>query len=509
MTASNDMNTGSSPLSKDLTARLLITVAAIGLGPLQFGYHLAELNAPQSVMSCEALDPKISDCIPMESRDIGLVNSINAIGGCFGAMFSGAIADRIGRRRCSFINCIFFVLAPLIMATATTVPMMCLGRFLAGIGAGSSIVVTPVYVNEISPPNLRGVLGSMIQLSINFGIMTSQFLGIFWSTEAHWRRILFAGSVIGILNGLLLPICVESPKWLALNGMVQEARVALMKLRSSPNAFDDEFVQWRAGITATNSIISTSEGEETGRSEGGDTNTPASSGLASESAGLLSTEDNFKDSDNNKGVIGAMEFFTNQQYRKILVAVIGVMVIQQMCGVNSIVFYGVSILSSSLPQGSKVINCFISLMNCIVTAAIAPAVDKYGRKPLLLVSTAGMGLFSGLLTLGLSFNWSIVSSISACLFVVSFATGLGPIPFLIISELTPSPAVGISQSVATTANWLSTFLVGFLFPILKSSLQDQVFLVFTLTSLLSLIFFVKFVPETKGKPNARRVWEDF
>ncbi|KAA8916348.1 hypothetical protein TRICI_001491 [Trichomonascus ciferrii] len=474
--------------TRELTVRLLITVAAIGLGPLQFGYHLAELNAPQSIISCETLDPTVADCIPMNSRDIGLVNSINAIGGCFGAAFSGSIADKIGRRRCSFINCLFFILGPLLMATATSVPQMCLGRFIAGVGAGSSIVVTPVYVNEISPPELRGALGSMIQLFVNFGIMGTQFLGIFWSTEEKWRSILYGGSVVGIVNAILLPICVESPKWLALNGMVPESKKALAVIRKSPSSFDDELLQWRIDA-------------------GFEPNSPQNSAqdTSSESAGLLE-EDASKESNT---VIGVWEFFTNPQYRRVLSAVIGIMVIQQVCGVNSIVFYGVSILSTSLPQYSRVINCFISLMNCIVTAFVAPAVDRFGRKPLLLLSTTGMGFFAGLLTLGLVIDSSLIASLSACLFVISFASGLGPIPFLIISELSPGPAVGVAQSVATTANWFSTFLVGFLFPILKASLDTKVFLVFTFTATCSIVFFLKFVPETKGKPNADRVWEDF
>ena len=210
--------------------------------------------------------------------------------------------------------------------------------------------------------------------------------------------------------------------------------------------------------------------------------------------------------DDSKVPVSTYEFITSPNYRKYFLSTTGVMVIQQITGINAIVFYGVSILSASMPEYSKQVNCLISVINLAVTSSVAPTIDRFGRRPLLLGSVTGMIISSALLSLGLIFNWPFLSSISATLFVATFAAGLGPIPFLIISELSPAPTVTIAQSIATTSNWIATFLVGFLFPILKTSLGNTVFFVFTTTGILSYYYIYKFVPETKGKVSAEQVW---
>lgn len=307
------------------------------------------------------------------------------------------------------------------MATATSVGQMQLGRFVAGLGAGSAIVVVPMYLNEISPPHLRGMLGFMNQFSINVGILLAQCLGLVYSNYNQWRYILYFGAGLGAVNIVLLSLIPESPKWLASQGRQGAARKSLQYLRSSPDV-ETEFASF------------TTDEEE---------------GLLNESVSY----------DRATNQVSIWQFCTAKVHRAKFTAVAGVMLFQQLCGVNSIIFYGVSVLATLLPQLAPVINCVISILNCFVTAFSSTIVDKYGRKLLLISSISGMAVASTLLGFGILHSLSTLSAFSATFFVISFAMGLGPIPFMIISELVPESSVGAAQSVGTTINWFATFLV--------------------------------------------------
>jgi MFS family permease len=310
------------------------------------------------------------------------------------------------------------------MAFASNVSHLQAGRFIAGLGAGSAIVVVPLYLNEISPPDLRGMLGFMNQFSINIGILLAQFLGLAYSNFAQWRYILFGGAMIASLDAVLLYFIPESPKWLVSAGRVEEGRRALQVLRYSVDV-EDEF-----------SVYANEEEEE----------------------GLLGNHENITQA-RTPNQVSIVKFCTENTHRSKFIAVAGVMAFQQLCGVNSIIFYGVSVLATLFPQLAPVLNCVISILNCVVTAYSSTIVDKYGRKLLLISSIAGMTVTSALLGFGITHSFPTLSAVSAMMFVVSFAMGLGPIPFMVISELVPETSVGAAQSVGTTINWLATFLV--------------------------------------------------
>lgn len=412
---------------------------------------------------------KGADCIPLTIPEVGFVNGIFAVGGCIASAMAGSIADKFGRRRTALLASIAFILGSYVAASATTANRLAAGRCLSGLGAGTSLVITPIYLSEISPEKLRGQFGSLSQIAVNCGILLTQTLGLFWSTETAWRYILYTGAVLGLANALLLPFCIESPKWLLLNGMAEEAAAALKTIRSPKDDIQDELAQWRL----------------------------ARPGVTDEDRGLLSETPGNATDDASSKPVGVVAYLTQKEYRFSMLASAGVMIIQQTSGINAIIFYGVSILASTLPEYSRLVNVVISLVNLGVTLAVAPLVDRKGRKPLLLTSISGMTIFSAVLALATLGDYAILSSLSAVLFVVSFAIGLGAIPFLLVSELTPAPAVGIAQSFATTFNWLTTFLVGYLFPILRVELGSKVFFIFTATGALAFWFVKAVIPETK------------
>jgi MFS family permease len=159
-----------------------------------------------------------------------------------------------------------------------------------------------------------------------------------------------------------------------------------------------------------------------------------------------------------------------------------------------------------MQSNSALLNLVVSAINIIVTAGCAPLVEKLGRKTCLLNSLGGMGVCSLLLAIGIIKSIKILSAISVLLFVSSFAVGLGPIPFILSSELVGPEAVGATQSIALAANWIATFLVAQFFPLASDRLHGKVYFIFAALSAFFVAFISWYVPETKGKKNADEVW---
>lgn len=183
------------------------------------------------------------------------------------------------------------------------------------------------------------------------------------------------------------------------------------------------------------------------------------------------------------------------------------MLAQQLCGINSVIAYSVNFLSDILPTTAGLITVAVGALNLIVTIACAPLADKLGRKPCLLYSISGMGTNALVLGIAITFNIQWLSALATLLFVASFALGLGPVPFILASELVGPEAVGATQSWALAANWTATFLVLQFFPILNLALgKGRVFFVFALLALGFAAFVAWWVPETKGRRDADEVW---
>jgi len=169
--------------------------------------------------------------------------------------------------------------------------------------------------------------------------------------------------------------------------------------------------------------------------------------------------------------------------------------------------YGVSLLADVLKSNSALLNLAVSAINIVVTAGCAPLADKLGRKICLLNSLAGMGISSLLLAVGIMNKVPVLSAISVLLFVSSFALGLGPVPFILSSELVGPDAVGATQSIALGANWIATFIVAQFFPMLSSALDGgRIYFIFAALSAFFFGYIFFFVPETQGKKTIDEVW---
>jgi MFS family permease len=178
---------------------------------------------------------------------------------------------------------------------------------------------------------------------------------------------------------------------------------------------------------------------------------------------------------------------------------------QQLCGINSIIMYSVSLLSDLLPTASLLI-VVVSATNLVATIAFSPLADKLGRKACLLLSIAGMGINALLLAFAILFSVKVPSAIATLLFVTSFAVGLGPVPFILASELVGPEAVGATQSWAPAANWIGAFLVAQFFPILNSWLGKE--RCFRFCGFSGAVLYFCGVVDTgdEGKRDADEVW---
>ncbi|KAE8351713.1 general substrate transporter [Aspergillus coremiiformis] len=469
-----------------VTPYLIYLVFITTLGPLQFGYHLAELNAPQAVITCErksihsATAPSLPQCIPMNPSQFGLVSSIYTLGGLLGALLAGPISTKHGRLFALRATTIFFILGPVAEAFASSIPVLGLGRFLSGIGAGASIVVGPIYISEIAPPSAKGFFGAFTQVMTNVGILLTQSLGYFLSRESLWRVILAIAGIIGFLELLGLFLVPESPTWLADHQNGNVARKVLQRIRGKNADIEPEVEGWR--ISAG---VEHSSGEE--------------QSLLSPPAGNIPPK---------QPPVTITRAITDSFYRPAILAVVGIMVSQQLTGINSIIMYSVSLLQTILPTTAALLSVIISAINLIITLACSPLPDKIGRRYCLLLSISGMGLNSVLLALGIYFNQKALSAIAVLLFVACFAVGLGPVPFILASELVGPEAVGAAQSWALAANWIATFIVAQFFPMLNDLLggRGRIYWIFAAMACLFGSFIYWRVPETKGKANADEVW---
>ncbi|KAL8749279.1 MAG: hypothetical protein Q9184_006871 [Pyrenodesmia sp. 2 TL-2023] len=478
-------------LIRDTTAYFAYLLLVVVLGPFQFGYHLAELNAPQDVITCKkkpsqqsALPASLPQCISMNTVQFSVVTSIFTLGGLLGALAAGPSCNRYGRLLTMRLTTVSFVIGSAVETLAPSIALLAVGRLIAGLGCGAAIVVVPIYIAEVAPPKEKGLFGAFTQISINIGILATQLLGYFLSRGNLWRIILAVSGGIGVLQLAGLFLVPESPRWLAEHRSPQDARRILRKIRGHNADVDAEVKAWNIDADADD---------------------------ISEEESLLRAPPGAHPAPNPKAAsasINLWEAVKHPAYQPAIIAVVGVMFAQQLTGMNSIVMYSVSLLSTLLPTTASLLIVAVSALNLIVTVVCAPLSDKIGRKASILLSIAGMGICAVLLALGLLFGIKILAAVATLAFVASFAAGLGPVPFILANELVGPEAVGATQSTGLAANWIATFLVSQFFPIVDKALggQGKVYFIFAAFALLFGAFIAWWVPETKGKTGVEEVW---
>ncbi|KAJ4718102.1 Major facilitator superfamily protein [Melia azedarach] len=429
--------------------RSLPHVLVATISSFLFGYHLGVVNETLDSIS---LDLGFSGSTMAE----GLVVSI-CLGGAFvGCMFSGWIADGIGRRRAFQLCALPLIIGASMSAIAKNLWGMLLGRLFVGIGMGIGPPVAALYVAEVSPAYVRGAYGSSTQIATCLGILLALFVGLPAKETVGWWRICFWVSTIpAALLAVFMEFCAESPQWLFKRGRGAEAEVELEKLLGN--------------LHVKHSVA------EMSKSERGD---EADSVRFSE---LLSA-------------------------RHFQVVFIGstLFALQQLSGINAVFYFSSTVFKNAgVPSDSG--NICVGIANIAGSIIATLLMDKLGRKVLLLGSFFGMGVAMALqATAAASFvsgSGALFLSLGGMLlFVLTFSLGAGPVPSLLLSEIFPSRIRAKAMAVCMGVHWVINFFVGLFFLRLLEQLGPQIlYTIFGFFCFLAVIFVKRSVMETKGK----------
>ncbi|KAJ3692243.1 hypothetical protein LUZ60_012593 [Juncus effusus] len=414
-----------------------------------FGYHVSVVNEPLESIS---LDLGFAGNTLAE----GLVVS-TCLGGAFmGCLFSGSIADGIGRRRTFQLSALPMIIGSALSASANNLEMMLFGRFLVGTGMGLGPPVASLYVAEISPSYVRGTYGSFIQIFTCLGIIAALFIGIPVKDIPNWWRVCFWVALVpAALLTILMEFCAESPHWLYKRGRIGEAELEFERLLG-PNHVKSAMAE----------LTKSDRGDET---------------------------DSIKYS----------ELFYGRHFRVVFIGT-SLFALQQLSGINA-VFYFSSTVFKSAGVPSNLANICVGFSNLSGSIIAMLLMDKLGRRLLLLISFIGMavamGLQAGAASLHhLGSNVLYLSVGGMLLFVLAFSSGAGPVPGLLLPEIFPNRIRAKAMALCMSVHWVINFFVGLLFLQLLEKLGAQLlYSIFATFCVIAAIFVRRNVVETKGK----------
>lgn len=442
---------------------LLLIAAVSALGGLLFGYDTGVINGAQFYLT---------EHFQLSNALKGWVVG-SALLGCFvGAIVAGPLSIKIGRKWSLIISAILFTLSAygsgLPELFPQSVSMLVFFRILGGLGIGVASMNAPMYIAEIAPSKIRGRMVTYYQLAIVIGFFIV-FLATYYignnltsaeNIEFGWRRMFWSELIPSGLFLILLFFVPKSPRWLALKGKDDEALAVLKKINE-----DEE---------ASKEIL-----------------------LIKKS--LNQDKDGVKVSYFSKAILAIIAIGTVLS------------MLQQFTGINAVLYYGADIFEKALGFGKEDVlaqQILLAFVNLVFTFVAMFTVDRFGRKPLLYIGSIGM--IVGFLLLGITLQQESVgmlSLIGVLLFIASFALSMGPVVWVLLSEMFPNKIRSVAMSVAVAAQWAANYVVSQSFPMVmgsetnnstpwNGSLPYFIFIAFIL-----VIVFVtyKFIPETKGK----------
>ena len=426
---------------------LAATFAA--LGGLLFGYDTGVISGAELFFRNE---------FTLSTFALEVIVSGVLAGAAIGALIGGRLADLFGRRKLLIATAIIFAVGAILCAIAPSPLMLAVGRIIVGFGIGLSSSGVPVYISEVAPADARGWQVSLFQLAITVGILLAYLVDYAFAATQGWRWMFGLAVIPAAIFGAGMFFLPESPRWLLRRGQRETARAMLVRIRGTVDV-DAEFLEIEQSVT---------KAPESGR---------------------------FSD-------------LFARSLRPALVVGIGLAIFQQITGINTVIYYAPLIIQTagiSSASGAILATAGIGAVNVLMTIFSMWLIDRKGRRPLLLTGIAGMAVTLGLL--GFVFRISHQSTgmawlavISMMAYVGSFAISLGPIFWLLISEIYPLKIRNSAEGVAATFNWGANLVVALTFLTLVEKLGPSLtFWFYGLCAIAAGLFSHYIVPETKGR----------
>lgn len=446
-------------------------VAVATIGGFMFGYDSGVINGTQK---------GLESAFDLGKFGIGVNVGAILVGSSIGAFMAGRMADRIGRRGVMMLSALLFLFSALLAGAAGSSAIFIFARIIGGLGVGAASVISPVYISEVTPANVRGRLSSVQQVMIISGL-TGAFVANFalaryagsstaelWMSFPAWRWMFWLQAIPAAIYFLALLIIPESPRYLVARGQDDRAHAVLTRLFGA-EAATRKVAEIRASLAA-------------------DHHRPKLSDLIDKTSGKI---------------------------RPIVWTGIGLAVFQQLVGINVVFYYGATLweavgFSEDYALQINILSGALSIGACLATIAM---VDKIGRKPLLLVGSAGMTVtlaivawaFSTAVTgadgaVSLPGNNGVIALVAANLYVVFFNMSWGPIMWVMLGEMFPNQIRGSGLAVSGFAQWIANAAISVSFPSLVVWPGLAVAYVgYALFAGISFFFVRAMVHETKGR----------
>lgn len=428
---------------------VLISIVA-AVGGFLFGYDTAVVSGAIGFLK---------DHFKLSADLTGWAASSMLVGCMVGAVLSGPLGDRLGRKWSLSFCGLLFAVSSLASALPHSLSQFAWARFAGGIAIGAASILSPIYIAEVSPEKSRGRLVALYQLAIVIGILIVFFvnykiqrLGDYqWNVTTGWRWMFGSLVVPSALFFILMMFMPESPRWLMKAGREDDARAILAKVGGIENAVK-QIEQIRESLK-----------EEQGKWS---------------------------------------ELFSGGYFRALVVGAL-LAIFSQFSGINAIMYYGPEVFKAAgvAQDNAFMQTVIVGAINLLFTFVAIGFVDNFGRKPLLLIGTAAQTIAHVLI--GYFFVKSINGLpllIAVLSFVAAFAMAMGPVSWIVNSEIFPTKLRGRAMSVSIFLLWFADWVVTQTFPMLQESIGPaKTFWVYGVCSLLSFIFILIYIPETKGK----------
>ncbi|APX32098.1 MFS transporter [Brachybacterium sp. P6-10-X1] len=454
--------------AQHLNPKVIVISVAAAVGGFLFGFDTSVINGAVDALSEE---------FTLGSGLTGFAVSSALLGSAVGAWFAGSLSSRYGRVKVMVIAAVLFFVSAIGSGLAIGVWDLIAWRILGGLGVGAASIIAPAYIAEVAPARYRGRLGSLQQLSIVLGIFAALLsnalladvaggaAATLWFGVPAWRWMFLIEAVPAVFYGVFALKLPESPRFLVATGKFDEASRVLYRFTGELDV-NLKIDQIRSSLER--------EQRETLRD------------LLGDRLGL----------------------------RPIVWVGILLAALQQLLGINVIFYYSTTLWQSVGFEESQAFltSTITSVINIIATIVAILLVDRVGRRPMLLIGSAGTTISLAAMAVAFSFAekgagdavslldpWSTVALIGANAFVVFFATTWGPIMWVMLGEMFPNRIRASALAVAGATQWIANFLVSTTFPAMSQVGLTFAYTVYTVFAAISFVFVVRLLPETKGR----------